>query len=178
MRTIGFRSNLLFAVAAAFGVIASLSRPWYGPSAKATDAQMEDLLAGVGRAFTEPVGTTGWAALETADQLIAGLAVGTAAVLLLTLVPALQQQLRPVARWGALATVGVILVKLVDTPDGRAFSEPRHGLFLALASGLVLVASTATVASAPSRRRKPVQPYTPPPPPKYDSDASYGPPQF
>ena len=134
MRTIGFRSNLLFAVAAAFGIIASLSRPWYGPPGKATDAQMEDLLGGIGRAFTEPVGTSGWAALQTADQLIAGLAVGTAVVLLLTLVPALQQQLRPLARWGALATVGVILVKLVDTPDARALSEPRHGLFIALAS--------------------------------------------
>ena len=178
MRTIGFRSNLLFAVAAAFGIIASLSRPWYGPPGKATDAQMEDLLGGIGRAFTEPVGTSGWAALQTADQLIAGLAVGTAVVLLLTLVPALQQQLRPLARWGALATVGVILVKLVDTPDARALSEPRHGLFIALASSLVLVASAASVATAPSRKRKPVKTYTPPPPPTYDADASYGPPQF
>ena len=61
MRTIGFRSNILFAVAAAFGVIARSRRPWYGPPGKATDAQMEDLLAGVGRAFTESGGTSGWA---------------------------------------------------------------------------------------------------------------------
>ena len=32
MRTIGFRSNILFAIAAACGVIAALGRPWYGPS--------------------------------------------------------------------------------------------------------------------------------------------------
>ena len=175
MRTIGFRSNLLFAVAAAFGVIASLSRPWYGPSAKATDAQMEDLLAGVGRAFTEPVGTSGWAALETADQLIAGLAVGTAAVLLLILVPALQQQLRPVARWGALATVGVILVKLVDTPDGRALQRaPPRPLPRARVRPRArrehgdrrLGALAPAQPCAPRRRRRD------------DSDASYGPPQF
>ena len=52
MRTIGFRSNILFAIAAAFGVIAALGRPWYGPPGKATDAQMEDVLASFGRAFT------------------------------------------------------------------------------------------------------------------------------
>ena len=64
MRTIGFRSNLLFAVAAAFGVIASLSRPWYGRPAEGTNAEMEDLFGGIGRAFTEHAGTSGWAALH------------------------------------------------------------------------------------------------------------------
>ena len=123
MRTIGFRSNLLFAVAAAFGVIASLSRPWYGPSAEATARRWRTCSRGSAarspNRWEPPAGRR----CETADQLIAGLAVGTAVVLLLTLVPALQQQLRPVARWGALATVGVILVKLVDTPDGRALQR-------------------------------------------------------
>jgi hypothetical protein len=155
MRTIGFRSNILFAIAAAFGVVASLGRPWYGPTAAATDAQMEDLLRGIGRAFTEPDGTTGWAALQTADQMIAGLAVGTVVLLALTLVPALQVQVQPLARWGALATLGVVLVKLVDEPAGKGLSEPRHGVFVALGAALVLLASTTTVAGAPSRKRKP-----------------------
>ena len=70
MRTIGFRSNVLFAIAAAFGVIAALGRPWYGPPAAATEAEMEDLLSGIGRAFSVNDGTSGWAALETADQEI------------------------------------------------------------------------------------------------------------
>jgi hypothetical protein len=178
MRTIGFRSNILFAIAAAFGVIAALGRPWYGPSATATGAQMEDMLGGVGRAFTEPGGTSGWDALQTADELIAGLAVGSVLLLALTLVPALQVHLQPVARWAALATLGVVLVKLVDGPGTRAMSEPRQGLFIALGSAMVLLASTATVADAPSRRRRPVKTYTPPPAPVYDSDALYDPPQF
>ena len=178
MRTIGFRSNILFAIAAAFGVIAALGRPWYGPPGKATDAQMEDVLASFGRAFTESGGTSGWDALQTADQLLAGLAVGTAVLLLLTLIPFLQRQLRPLARWGALATVGVVLVKLVDVPEARALSEPRHGAFIALAASLVLLASSATVASAPARKRKPVPAYVPPPAPTYEPDTSYGPPQF
>ncbi|MGI8779109.1 MAG: hypothetical protein ACR2L8_02865 [Solirubrobacteraceae bacterium] len=178
MRTIGFRSNILFAIAAAFGVVAALGRPWYGPPRAATDAEMEDLLGGIGRAFSEPGGTTGWEALRTADELIAGLAVGTVALLALTLVPALQVHLQPVARWAALATLGVVLLKLVDGPGTRAMSEPRHGLFIALGAAVVLLASTATVAAAPSRRRMHVKTYTPPPAPVYDADATYGPPQF
>jgi hypothetical protein len=178
MRTIGFRSNILFAIAAAFGVVASLGRPWYGPSNPATDAQMEDLFGGIGRSMTEPGGTDGWTALATADQLLTGLAVATVVLLVLTLVPALQRHMQPLARWCALATLGVVLVKLVDGPDTAAMSEPRNGIFLALAAALVLVASTWTVAAAPSRKRVPPKSYTPPPAPVYDNDASYGPPQF
>src|SRR3954469_8738819 len=113
MRTIGFRSNVLIAIAAAFGVIAALGKPWYGPSIPASDARMEDLFDGIARSVGEPGGTPGWTALHTTDQLIAGLAVGTVVVLALPLVPALQQQLQPLARWGALATVGVVLLTLL-----------------------------------------------------------------
>jgi hypothetical protein len=178
MRTIGFRSNILFAIAAAFGVIAALGRPWYGPSASPTDARMEDLFEGIGRAFTESGGTTGWAALQTADTLIAGLAIGTVALLVLTIVPPLQVHVQMLARWSAIATFGVVLVKLVDEPGSNTLSEPRHGVFIALGSAAVLVASSVTVAAAPHRRRAPVNTYTPPPAPTYGSDSSYGPPQF
>jgi hypothetical protein len=178
MRTIGFRSNILFAIAAACGVIAALGRPWYGPSAAPTNARMEDLFAGIGRAFTESGGTTGWAALETADSLIAGLAAGTALLLLLTLVPALQPHMQALARWTGLATFVVVIVKLIDEPGSNALSEPRHGVFVALGAAAVLVASAMTVASAPTRRRTPPKTYTPPPSPTYAPDGSYGPPQF
>jgi hypothetical protein len=178
MRTIGFRSNILFAIAAAFGVVASLGRPWYGPSKPGTDAEMEDLFGSVGRSLTEPGGTDGWTALATADQLLCGLAVTTVALLVLTLIPALQRHTQPLARWSALATVGVVLVKLVDGPNAAAMSQPRNGIFLALAASLVLLASAWTVAAAPSRKRVPPKAYTPPPAPVYDTDASYGPPQY
>jgi hypothetical protein len=178
MRMIGFRSNILFAIAAACGVIASLGRPWYGPSIPGTDARMEDLFNGIGRSLTEPHGIDGWTALHTADQLLAGLAVATVVLLALTLVPALQRHLQPLARWCALATVGVVLVKLVDQPDTAAMSEPRNGLFLALAASLILLASTWTVAAAPSRKRVPPKSYTPPTAPVSDSEANWGPQQF
>jgi hypothetical protein len=178
MRTIGFRSNVLFAIAAACGVIAALGRPWYGPSVPGGDGEMENLGTAIGRALTDPEGTDGWAALQTADRLLAGLAVATVVLLLVALVPALQRQVQALARWCALATLGVVLVKLVDGPDVATMAEPRNGVFLALAASIVLLASAWTVAAAPSRRRTPPKSYTPPPPPAYDPDASYGPPQY
>ena len=178
MRTIGFRSNILFAIAAAVGVIAALGRPWYGQSTAPTDARMEDLFAGIGRAFTATGGTSGWDALESADTLIAGLAAGTVLLLILTMVPPLQVHVQVLARWSGIATFGVVAVKLIDEPGSNAFSEPRHGLLIALASAAVLVASSMTVAAAPKRRPAAVKPYTPPPAPTYGPDSSYGPPQF
>jgi hypothetical protein len=178
MRTIGFRSNILFAIAAAIGVVAALGQPWYGPSATPTDARMEDLFEGIGRAFTESGGTTGWDALQTADSLIAGLAAGTVVLLVLTMVQPLQVHVQVLARWSALATFGVVAVKLIDEPGSGTLSEPRHGLLIALASAAVLVASALTVAAAPERRRAPVKTYTPPPAPTYGPESSYGPPQF
>jgi hypothetical protein len=178
MRTIGFHSNILFALAAGLGVIASLGRPWYGPPNPATDAQMEDLFGGVGRALTASGGIDGWTALGTADQLLAGFAVATVVLVLLTLVVPVQRLMQALGRWTALVTVGIVLVKLIDGPDAASMSEPRNGLFLALAASLVLLASSWTVAAAPSRRKTPPKSYTPPPAPVYAPDESYGPPQF
>jgi hypothetical protein len=186
MRTIGFRSNILFAIAAAVGVIASLGRPWYGPSpAAAKDQavgelpnQMEDFFSGIGRAFSNSDGTTGWAALASADSLIVGLAVGTVVLLVLTLVPPLQVHVQALARWTSLATLGVIAVKLIDEPGDNVLHEPRQGILIALGAAAVLVASAMTVAAAPQRRRVPVKAYTPAPAPEYAPDSSYGPPQY
>ncbi len=178
MRTIGFRSNVLFAIAAAFGVIAALGQPWYGPSRAPTDARMEDLFDGIGRAFTEAHGTTGWAALETADSLIAALAVGAAVMSFFTIVPPWQAHLQPVARWFGIGTFLVVAVKLIDEPGANAMSEPRQGLLIALGAAAVLVASTMTVAAAPVRRKTAPKQYTPPPAPEYAPESTYGPPTY
>lgn len=171
MRTIGFRSNVLFAIAAAFGIIAALDRPWYGVSPAAaqdrageTPAHMEDFFSGIGRAFSNSEGVTGWVALESADRLIAGLAVATVLLLVLAMVPAMQRHVQVLARWSALATLGVIAVKLIDEPGGNSLMEPRQGLMIALGSAAVLVASSMTIADAPARRRA-VKRFVPPPPP-------------
>jgi hypothetical protein len=178
MRTIGFRSNVLIAIAAAFGVIAALGQPWYGPSHAPTDARMEDLFDGIGRAFTETHGTTGWAALESADGLIAALAVGAALMSILTIMPPWQAHVQPLARWFGMGTFTVVAVKLIDEPGSNALSEPRQGLLIALGAAAVLVASTMWVASAPPRRKTTPKAYKPIPPPEYAPDSSYGPPQY
>jgi hypothetical protein len=177
MRTIGFRSNVLFAIAAAFGVIAALGQPWYGPSPAPTEAPMEDLFGGIGRAFTESHGTTGWEALQTADSLLAALAIGAALMSLLTIVPPWQGQAQPLARWFALGAFAVVAVKLVDEPGANTLSEPRQGLLIALGAAAVLVASTMWVAAAPRRKAAP-KAYKPIPPPEYAPESSYGPPQY
>ena len=178
MRTIGFRSNVLFAIAAAFGVIAALGRPWYGASATPTDARMEDLFRGIGRAFSESNGVTGWAALQTADTLIAALAAGAALMSVLTIIPPWQAQVQPLARWFAIGTFVVIAVKLIDEPGSNALSEPRQGLLIALGAAAVLVASTMTVAAAPSRKKTTPKRYSPTPAPEYAPEGTYGPPQY
>jgi hypothetical protein len=185
MRTIGFRSNILFAIAAAIGIIASLGRPWYGPSAIAKQqavgelpSQMEDFLNGIGRAFSSSQGTTGWVALETSDTLIAGLAVATVVVLVLTIFEPLQIHMQYLARWTSLATLLIIIVKLVDEPGSNVLKEPRHGLLIALAAGVVLVASAMSLAAAPQRRTTVAKIYTPPVAPAHEPDSSYGPPQY
>ena len=186
MRTIGFRSNILFAIAAAIGVVASLGRPWYGPSPRAAEkgvvgelpSQMEDFFSGIGRAFSASDGTTGWAALSTADSVLAGLAAGDGRAAVLTMVPPLQVHVQVLARYTALATLGVVLVKLIDEPGANMLSEPRHGIFIALGAALVLVVSTLTVAAAPHRHHTPDKTFTPPPVPSYAPDSSYGPQQY
>jgi hypothetical protein len=186
MRTIGTRSNILFAIAAACGIVASLGQPWYartptpakGQAIGEIPSQMEAFFDGIGRAFSERSGMTGWVALQTADRVISGLAVATAVLLLVSMVPVLQRHVQDLARWTALATFGVVLVKLIDEPGANRLHEPRYGILVALGCAAVLLTSAMTLASAPSRRRVPVKHYTPPPVPPHMPDSSYGPPQF
>jgi len=179
MRTIGFRSNILFAIAAAVGVLAALGRPWYAPAVEGDkSAQMESLLSGIGRAFTEPGGRTGWESFTQADKMIAGLAIATVVLLVLAMIPAIQLHVQALARWTALATFGVVLVKLIDEPGANTATEPRYGILLALVAAGVLVGSAWTVAAAPSRRKHETRTYTPPPPPEPVPESSWGPTQF
>jgi len=44
MRTIGFRSNVLFIIAAAAGLVAALGRPWYAKAPVQTIARYDEEL--------------------------------------------------------------------------------------------------------------------------------------
>jgi hypothetical protein len=163
MRTLGFRTHALLAVAAAVGVIAALGEPWYAqaPQAVAQDdssigslhGPVEGLAAGVGRWIGETAGTSGWDALGVWGSVLAGFAALTALGALGCLVPAIQGVAREGLRYGGLATFGIALWKLIDTPGPNQLMEPRFGAFVATAAALVAVTSGSAVAAAPLKRR-------------------------
>jgi hypothetical protein len=163
MRTLGFRSHVMLAIAAAVGVIATLPRPWYGLAPVATEEQVtkeigdihgpvESTAAAVGRWIGDPVGTSGWDALGTWGTAIAALAALTAAGALACLVPALQGVAREAVRYGGLGCVALIAWKLFDSPAAGA--EPRYGAVAAAVAALVALISGAAVAGAPLQRRR------------------------
>jgi hypothetical protein len=176
MRTLGFRTHVLLACAAAAGVIAALARPWYAaaPSHETNAAAgvgsiqgpVDSLAAGMNRWVSSPDGTAGWDALGVWGTVIAVLAGLTAVGALACLVPALQGIARDVLRYGALACAGVVLWKLVDTPGPNAELELRFGAFVAAAAALIAFSSGSAVASTPLRHRVTTRTaYAPPPPP-------------
>lgn len=187
MRTLGFRTHVLLAVAAAVGVIASLDRPWYATPPEPVDSgaqpigslngPVDGLTAGIGRWVSEATGTTGWDALGTWGTVLAALAAVTAVTALCCIVPAFQGVAREALRYAALACVGVALWKLVDTPGPNEALELRFGAFLAAGAALLALSSGSAVASTPLRRVRAVATYTPPaPPPQYDTAGSAPPP--
>jgi hypothetical protein len=164
MRTLGFRTHALLAVAAAVGVISALGQPWYAQTPTAAPADpnaigdlngpVESLSAGISRWITETSGLRGWEALGTWGGVLAGMAALTALGALGCLVPAIQGVAREALRYGGLATFGIALWKLIDTPGPNAAMEPRFGAFVATAAALVAVTSGGAVAAAPLQRRR------------------------
>jgi hypothetical protein len=164
MRTLGFRSHALLAVAAAVGVIAALGRPWYANAPRAAEADptsvgdlhgpVESLSAGISRWVTEASGTSGWDALGVWGSVLAGLAALTALGALGCLVPAIQGVAREALRYASLATFGIAVWKLIDTPGPNAAMEPRLGAFVATIAALIAVTSGSAVAGAPLQRRR------------------------
>jgi hypothetical protein len=163
MRTLGFRTHALLAAAAAIGVIAALAEPWYAPApqAVATDGAaigslqgpVDGIAAGMQRWITESSGASGWDALGTWGTVLAAFAALTAVGAVGCLVPAIQGVAREALRYGALATFGVAVWKLIDTPGPNAVMEPRLGAFIAVGAALIAVSSGSAVAAAPLRRR-------------------------
>jgi hypothetical protein len=188
MRTLGFRSQILLAVAAAVGVIAALGRPWYAAAPRVVEADVKSIgslhgpangfTAGVERWIGETAGTTGWDALGVWGTVLAALAGLTAFAAVGCLVPALQGATRELLRYGALACFGVAVWKVVDTPGANDVLELRFGAFIAVAAALVAVSAGSSVAATPlQRRRQAPAIFTPPPaPPRYDTGASAPPP--
>ena len=181
MRTLGFRTHVLLALAGAIGVLYSLARPWYGatPPAKEETADIGDIngplnafFEGLKRWVTGSDGVSGWQALDHWGQMIAAMvAVSVLGVLACTL-PQVQTLGRDLARYGALAALAIVAWKLVDSPGANEVLELRVGALMAGVFAIVLFTCASGVASAPMRRKVPQRTYqAPPPPPAYGSSA-------
>jgi hypothetical protein len=163
MRTIGFRSNVLFIIAAAAGLLAALGRPWYARSpvrtaeeARIGDVQgpVEQFFSQLAREFTSEDGTSGWAAFHSTDTILAVLMAIAVVTALGTLISGVEQPCREVLRIVTLAMLGIVVVKLANTPDGVGLIERRQGAWIALGVTGIMASSASTLYNAPLRRKK------------------------
>jgi hypothetical protein len=153
MRSLGFRTHILLSLVAAVGVFRGLDMPWFGAAPKGSaylDGAMDRTLEVIGRAVAASDGLTGRETLGASAEAIAALAAFTAVMAVLCLSSALFGVARQGLRLGALATLGVIVWRLVDHPA----DELRHGALVAAACALVLTSAAMSVASAPMRRKR------------------------
>jgi len=182
MRTLGFRTHVLLAIAGAIGVLYSLGRPWYGGAlpAKTEDetgigdihGPLNAFFDGVKRWVTSGEGVTGWQALDHWGQMIAAMAVVAVLGALACLTPSLQALGRDFTRYGSLAALAIVAWKLLDPPGDNAVLELRSGALIAGVFAVMLFVCSAGVASAPARRKVPQRTFqAPPPPPAYGSSA-------
>jgi hypothetical protein len=163
MRTIGFRSNVLFIIASAFGLLASLGRPWYAqsPTVTAEEARIGDVQGPVesffmrlGREFGNDNGVKGWDAFHSTDMILVALAVIAVVSAIGALTPGIEQPAREVLRIVTLATLGIVVVKLVNTPDAAGLVERRQGAWIGLGVAGIMASSASTLYNAPFARKK------------------------
>ena len=179
MRTLGFRTHVLLAIAGAIGVLYSLSRPWYGgaPLPMEEQARIGDIngplnafMDGAKRWFSGATGVTGWESLDHWGQMIAAMVLVAVLGSLACTTPKLQVLGRDLARYGSFAVFAIVAWKLVDPPGDNALWELRIGSLLAGLFALVLFTCASGVANAPLRRKVEQPKYqAPPPPPAFES---------
>ncbi len=162
MRTIGFRSNVLFILAAAFGLLAALGRPWYAPAQPQLPSEagigdvngpIEGFFSRLGREVSSTGGTKGWDAFTSTDTILSVLLAIAVITALGTLSAATEQPCREILRLVTLAMLGIVVVKLVNTPDAHGLVERRQGAWIALGVTGIMVSSASTLYAAPLTRR-------------------------
>jgi hypothetical protein len=180
MRTLGFRTHVLLAIAGAIGVLYSLGRPWYGDALPAKTEDQTDIgdihgplnafFDGAKRWITGTDGVAGWQALDHWGQMIAAMAVVAVVGALACLTPSLQVLGRDLTRYGSFAALAIVAWKLLDPPGDNAVLELRSGALIAGVFSIMLFVCASGVAGAPMRRKVvPPRYQAPPPPPAYGS---------
>jgi hypothetical protein len=163
MRAIGFRTNILFILAAAFGLLAALGRPWYARASPlliddsgigSARSPVEDFVVRISREVSATGGTKGWDAFTSTDTALTALVLVAVVSALGALAPAIEQPCRELLRLVTLAMLGIVVVKLVNTPDGIGLVERRQGAWIALGVTGIMASSASTLYAAPLTRRK------------------------
>lgn len=163
MRTIGYRTNVLFILAAAFGLLAALGRPWYasapatlGEEARIGEMQgsVEAIFARLGREVSASDGARGWDAFTSTDAILVALLALAVVTAVGSLWPGIEQPCREVLRLVTLGMLGIVIVKLVNTPDAVGLTERRQGVWIALGVTGIMASSASTLYSAKLTRRK------------------------
>jgi hypothetical protein len=154
MRTLGFRTHVLIAVAAAAGLIASLGRPWYAAAPEPVPSTYpgSGVVDSLERLVSDPTGTSGWDALGTWGTVLAAVAAATAAGALGCLVPSIQGVARELVRYSPLVGFAIVAWKVLDHPAEG--TELRIGAALAGVAALISCTSGSAAASAPLKRRR------------------------
>ena len=163
MRTLGNRSNVLFVLAAAFGLLAALGRPWYAPAPVALAEEsnigdvhgpVEGFFLRITREVSTSGGTKGWDAFTSSDTILAVLVLVAVVAALGALSPAIEQPCREILRLVTLAMLGIVVVKLVNTPDTIGLVERRQGAWIALGVTGIMASSASTLYAAKLTRRR------------------------
>jgi hypothetical protein len=186
MRTLGFRTHVLLALAGAVALVFSLQRPWYAaapapaesaPGIEDLNGPLTRLYEGLQRWVGEPTGTSGWEALDYVGIALAAMAGVGALGALGCLVAPLQSLGRDMLRYAGLAAFAIACWKLLDPPGDNATMELRYGALAGAVAALVLLTCGSGAAAAPLRRRRPApKRYEAPPPPAYGTSRSTAPP--
>jgi hypothetical protein len=162
MRTIGYRTNVLFILAAAFGLLAALGRPWYAttPAALGEEARIGEMhgpveayFSRLGREVSARDGVQGWDAFTSTDSILVVLLAIAVVTALGSLAPALEQPCRELLRLVTLGMLGIVVVKLVNTPDAIGLVERRQGAWIALGVTGIMASSAAALYAAKLTRR-------------------------
>ena len=163
MRAIGYRTNVLFILAAAVGLLAALGRPWYAsaPASLGEEARIGEMHGTIeasfmrlGREITATDGARGWDAFTSTDGILVGLVALAVLSAIGSLAPTIEVSCREILRLVTLAMLGIVVVKLVNTPDTIGLVERRQGAWIALGVTGIMASSASTIYAAKLTRRR------------------------
>ena len=167
MRTLSTGSKLLAYVAAALGVVASVSLPWFAPSpvaeAKAAgepvtlEGPVEEFFGGLWRWVSAPDGVSAaerFGGADTALLVLAGLGILAAG---LAAIRGGEQLGRTLMQMAAVAIGILTAVKLVQVAGSSNLLEARRGAVVAFSCSGIMLMTASHVAQQKLRRQPPPQ---------------------